>query len=172
MQLMLFFKAPFMVPHFSHYTLMVLLMFPVILLPTQIILLSILSVFGFLICGKSHSQLLILNLTFETLSVGQGRKWIVDFSAGKAQLISIDQPSNMILLMLNWMCQSQMKNHPLKSWDCLSLLNWIGTFALSLLLKHPKKPGANLTLKFHWPLVSCYLCKSMSWPCMEYCCHV
>ena len=54
-QLMLeFLKAPFLVPHFSYYTLInFLMMLSVILLSMLMILLSILSVIRYLICGNN-----------------------------------------------------------------------------------------------------------------------
>ena len=49
-----FLKVPFLVPHFSYYTLMIFLtMFFVILLSMLIILLCILTVIGHLICGNN-----------------------------------------------------------------------------------------------------------------------
>ena len=61
-----FLKAPFLVLHFSYYTLMIFLMLSVILLSMLIILLSILSVIGHLICGNNFNWLLNLNLIDET----------------------------------------------------------------------------------------------------------
>ena len=63
-QLMLeFLKAPFLVLHFSYYTLMTfLMMLSVILLSMLMILLSILSVIRYLICGNNLNWLLNLNL--------------------------------------------------------------------------------------------------------------
>ena len=59
-----FFKAPFLVLHFSYYTLMTfLMMLFVILLSMLMILLSIISVIRHLICGDNLNWLLNLNLT-------------------------------------------------------------------------------------------------------------
>ena len=82
-QLMLeFFKAPFLVLHFSCYTLMTLLtMLFVILLSMLMILLFILSATRYLICGKDLDWLIYLNLIYETLD--WGKKWLVDSNAGK-----------------------------------------------------------------------------------------
>ena len=68
-QLMLqFLKAPFLVLHFSYYTLMIFLkMLSVILVSMLMILLSILSVIKYLICGNNLNWLLNLNLIYETL---------------------------------------------------------------------------------------------------------
>ena len=68
-----FLKAPFLVLHFSYYTLMTfLMMLSVILLPMLTILLSILSVIRHLICGNKLNWLLMLNLIYETLWAGAG----------------------------------------------------------------------------------------------------
>ena len=62
-----FLKAPFLVLHFSYYTLMTfLMMLYVILLSMLMILLSILVVIGLLICGNNFNWLLNLNLIYET----------------------------------------------------------------------------------------------------------
>ena len=55
------------------------------------IMLSILSVNRHLICGNLN-WLLNLNLIYETLD--WGRKWLVDFSAGKTQLVLFDQSNS------------------------------------------------------------------------------
>ena len=85
-QLMLeFLEAPYLVLHFSYYTLMTLLMMlSVILLSMLMILLSILNVIRHLICGN---WLLNLNLIYETL-------WT---EARSGLLISM-------LGKLNWFC--------------------------------------------------------------------
>ena len=62
-----FLKAPFLVLHFSYYTLMTFLMMLFVILPSMLmILLSILSVIGHLICGNNLNWLLKLNLIYET----------------------------------------------------------------------------------------------------------
>ena len=77
-----FLKATFLVLHFSYYTLMIfLMMLSLILLSMLIILLFILSVIGHLICGNNLNWLLSSNLIYETLD--WGKKWLVDFNAGK-----------------------------------------------------------------------------------------
>ena len=61
-----FLKAPFLVLHFSYYTLMTFLMMSYVILLSMLILLSILSVIGLLICGNNLNWLLNLNLNYET----------------------------------------------------------------------------------------------------------
>ena len=89
-QLMLeFLKAPFLVLHFSYYTLMTfLMMLSVILLSMLMILLFILSVTRHLICDNNLNWLLNLNLIYETLD--SGKTWLIDLNAGKTQLVSFD----------------------------------------------------------------------------------
>ena len=93
-QLMLEFpKVLFLVLHFSYYTLITfLIMLSVILLYMLMILLSILSVIGHLICGYNLNWLLNLNQIYET--VDWGKKWLVDFSSGKTQLVLFDRSNN------------------------------------------------------------------------------
>ena len=93
-QLMLeFLKAPFFGLHLSCYTLMAFLtMLSVILLSMLMILLSILSVIRYLICGNNLNWLLNLNLIYETLD--WGKKWLIDFNAGKTQLVLFDRSNN------------------------------------------------------------------------------
>ena len=64
-----------------------LIMLSVILLSMLMILIYILNVTRHLICGNNQSWLLNLNLTHGTL-LDWGRKWLVDFNAGKTQLVS------------------------------------------------------------------------------------
>ena len=68
-----------------------------------------------------------------------GRKWLVDFIAGKAQLVSFDRSNSTGPIDVNWMGLFLRKNHILRCWGGLSLLNWIGTLTLSLLLKLPPR---------------------------------
>ena len=66
-----FLKAPFLVLHFSYYTLMTfIMMLSVILLSMLMILLSILSEIRHLICGSNLNWLLNLNLIYEALWSG------------------------------------------------------------------------------------------------------
>ena len=64
------------------------MMLSVILLSMLMIVLSILSVIRHLICANSLNWLLNLNLIYETLS------WLVDFNAGKTQLVLFDRSNN------------------------------------------------------------------------------
>ena len=93
-QLMLeFLKAPFLVLHFSYNTLMTfLMMLSAILLSMLMILLSILSVIRHLIRGINLNRLLNLNLIYERL--GWVKKCLVDFNAGKTQVVLFGRSNN------------------------------------------------------------------------------
>ena len=83
-QLMLeFLKAPFLVLHFSYYTLMTFLMIlSVILLSMLMKLLSIQSVIRHLIGGNNSE------LESDLWDImGWGKKWLVDFNAGETKLL-------------------------------------------------------------------------------------
>ena len=90
-QLMLeFLKAPFLALHFSYYILMTfLVMLSVILLSMLIIRLSTQA-------SDLSQQLELASELKSDLqdTVVWGRKWLVDFSAGKIQLVSFDWSNN------------------------------------------------------------------------------
>ena len=78
---------------FSYCTLMTFLtMLPIIFLSMLMILLSTPSVHRHLICGNNLNWLLNLNLFYKAL--GWGRMWLVDFNAGKTQLVLFDWSNN------------------------------------------------------------------------------
>ena len=87
-----FLKAPFLVLHFSYYTLMIFLMMLSVILPSMLmILLSI--------CDRASDLWQQLELASELESdlrdmVDWGKKWLVDFNAGKTQLVSFDRSNN------------------------------------------------------------------------------
>ena len=87
-----FLKAPFLVLHFSYYTLMTfLMMLSVILLSMLMILLSILSVIRHLICGNNLNWLLNLNLIYETLWTGARSDLLISVLE---KLVSFDQSNS------------------------------------------------------------------------------
>ena len=101
-------------------------MLSVILLSMLMILLSTLDMIRHLICGNNLNWLLNLILIYETL--GWGRKWLVNFSARKTQLVSFDRLTTLLLLMWKWMGLFLKKNH---CWICWGwLLDW-GSYMIS-----------------------------------------
>ena len=47
-------------------------------------------------------------------TVDGGRKWSVNFNAGKTQLVSLTSLITLVLLMWKWICMFLRKNHPLR----------------------------------------------------------
>ena len=134
-----FVKGPFLVLHFSYYTLMTLLMIlSVMLLYMLMILLSILSVIRHLICGNNLNWLLNLNLIYETLWTGV-RSGLLISMLGTLSWFRLTGLTTMVLLMWKGMGLFLRKNHHLRCLDWHSLLNWIGVVTLSLLLKLPPR---------------------------------
>ena len=94
-----FLKAPYLVLHFSYYTLMTfLMMLSVILLSMLMILLSILSLIRHLICGNNLNWLLNLNLIHETLWAGVGSGLLI-LMLGKLNWFHLTSLVTLVLLM-------------------------------------------------------------------------
>ena len=112
-QLMLtFLKAPFLVLHFFYYTLMTFLMLTVILLSMMMIQL-------YSKCDQASDLWQELELASELESdlqdtVNWGKKWLVDFSAGKTQLVSFDQSNDTGSIDVKTMGLSLRNNHLLR----------------------------------------------------------
>ena len=47
-------------------------------------------------------------------TVDGGRKWSVNFNAGKTQLVSLTSLITLVLLIWKWICMFLRKNHPLR----------------------------------------------------------
>ena len=139
-------KTPFLVLHFSYYTIMTFLtMLPVILLSMLMILLCMLSVTRHLICNNNLNWRLI----YETLWTGV-RSGLLISMLGKLSWFHLTGLITMVLLMWKWMGLFFRKNNLLRY---SSTLDW-GSYIISTA---SKKIGA--------------LIRSVC-PCMEYCCHV
>ena len=91
-------KAPFLLLHFSCYTLMNFLMLYVILLYMLMKLLSILRVIRYMICGNNLSWLLNLNLIYKTLWIGVRSDLLVS-TLGKLSWFRLTSQIKMVLLM-------------------------------------------------------------------------
>ena len=90
-----FLKAQFLVLHFSYHTLMTFLMM------LSVILLSMISINTTLYsqCDQTSDLWQQLELASELEfdlrdTVDWGRKWLVDFTAGKTQLVSFNRSNN------------------------------------------------------------------------------
>ena len=103
-----------------------------------------------------------------------GRKWLVDFNAGKTQLVSFDQSKNIGAIDLKMDESVLEKNSSFKMLGLTfsSKLDW-GTYVISIGKTTSKVFGALIRcIKFLTPEVAQYFYKSTIRPCMTYCCHL
>ena len=101
--------------------------------------------------------------------VDWGRKWLVDFNAGKIQLVSFDRSKNTgaIDVKMDGSVLENKTSFKMLGLTFSSKLDW-GSYKTA-----SKKIGALIrSMKFLSPEVALYLYKSTIRPCMEYCCHV
>ena len=132
------FKAPFLVLHFSCYTLMTFLTMLSVILLSMLMILFVLNVTRHLICGNNLNWLLNLNLIYETLWTGV-RSGLLILMLGKLSWFRLNGLITMALLMWKWMVLFLRKNNFLRCRVWPSLLNWIGILTLSPLLKLPPR---------------------------------
>ena len=107
-------------------------------------------------------------------TVDWGRKWLVDFNAGKTQLVSFDQSKNTgaIDVKMDGSALEEKTSFKMLGLTFSSKLDW-GSYIVSIAKTASKKIGALIrSMKFLSPEVALYLYKSTVRPCMEYCCHV
>ena len=100
-----------------------------------------------------------------------GRKLLVDFNAGKTQLISFDQSNNTsdIDLKMDESVLKEKSSFKMLGLTFSSKLDW-GFYIISFA---SLKIGALIfSMKFLSPEVAQYLYKSTIHPCMKYCCYV
>ena len=104
----------------------------------------------------------------------RGRKWLVDFNAGKTQLVLFDQSKNTgaIDVKMDGSVLEDKTSFKMLGLTFSSKLDW-GSYIVSLAVSlASKKIGALIrSMKFLSPKVALYLYKSTIRPCMEYCCH-
>ena len=108
-------------------------------------------------------------------TVDWGRKWLVDFNAGKTQLVSFDWSKNTgakDVKMGGSVLLEEKTSFKMLGLIFSSELDW-GSYIVSIAKTASKKIGALIcSMKFLSPEVALYLYKSPIWPCMDYCCHV
>ena len=107
-------------------------------------------------------------------TVDWGRKWLVDFNAGKTQLVSFDWSKNTgaIDVKMDGSVLQEKTSFKILGLTFSSKLDW-GSYSVSIAKTASKKIGALIgSMKFLSPEVALYLYKSTIRPCMEYCCHV
>ena len=104
----------------------------------------------------------------------RGKKWLVDFIAGKTHLVSFDQSNNnsSIDVKIYGSFLEEKSSFKMLGLTFSSKLDW-GSYIISISKTASKKIGALIrSMKFLSPEVALYLYKSTICPCMEYCCHV
>ena len=106
-------------------------------------------------------------------TVDWGKKWLVNFSAGKTQLVSFDQSNNngFIDVKMGGSILEEKSSFKMLGLTFSSKLNW-GSYIISIDKTASKKIGALIrSMKFVSAEIALYLYKSTIRPCMEYCCH-
>ena len=107
-------------------------------------------------------------------TVDWGKKWLVDFNAGKTQLVSFDRSTNTsaIDVKMDGSVLEEKTSFKMPGLIFSSKLDW-GSYIVSIAKTASKKIGALIrSMKFLSPEVALYLYKSTIHPCMEYCCQV
>ena len=102
-----------------------------------------------------------------------GRKWLVDFNAGKTQLVLFDwfNDTGAIDVRMDGSVLEEKLSFKMLGWTFPSKLDW-GSCIISIAKTAFKKIGAWIrSIKFLCPEVALYLYKCTIRPCMEYCCH-
>ena len=102
-----------------------------------------------------------------------GRNWLVEFNAGKTQLVSFDQSNNTgaIDVKMDGSVLEEKSSFKMLGLTFSYKLDW-GSYFSSIVKTAFKKIGALISsMKFLFPEVALYLFKSTIRPCMEYCCH-
>ena len=102
------------------------------------------------------------------------KKWLVDFSAGKTQLVSFDRSNNNGSndVKMDGSVLEEKSSFKMLGLNSSSKLDW-GSYSISIAETASKKIGALVrSMRFLSPEVALYLYKSTIRPCMEYCCHV
>ena len=103
-----------------------------------------------------------------------GKKWLVDFNAGKTQLVSFDRSNNngSIDVKMDGSVLEEKLSFKMLGLTFSSKLDW-GSHIISIAKTASKKIGALIcSIKFFSPEVVLYLNKFTIHPCMEYCCHI
>ena len=107
-------------------------------------------------------------------TVDWGKKWLVDFNAGKTDLVLFDRSDNngSIDLKMDGSVLEEISSFKMLGLTFFSKLVW-GSYIISIAKTASKKIGTLIcSMKFLSPEVALYLYKSTMRPCMEYCCHV
>ena len=103
-----------------------------------------------------------------------GKKWLVDFNAGKTQLVSFHWSNNngSIDVKMDGSVLQEKSSFKMLGLSFSYKLNW-GSYIISITKTVSKKIGAFIRpMKLLSPEVALYVYKSTICPCMKYCCHV
>ena len=103
-----------------------------------------------------------------------GKKWLVDFNAGKTQLVLFDRSYNngSIDVEMDGSVVEEKSSFKMLGLPFSSKLDW-DSYIISIAKSASKKIGALIrSMKFCSPEVALYLYKSIISTCMECCCHV
>ena len=106
--------------------------------------------------------------------VDWGKNWLVDFNAGKTQLVSFQWSNNngSIDVKMGGSILEEKSSFKMLGLTFSSELDW-GSYIISIAKTASKKIGGLIrSIKFLSPEVVLYLCESTRCPCMECCCHV
>ena len=107
-------------------------------------------------------------------TVDWGKKWLVDFNAGKTQLVLFDQSNinGSIDVKMDGSVLEEKPSFKMLGLTFSSKLDW-GSYIISIAKTACKKIGTLIcSMKFLSPEVALYLYKSSIHPCMEYSCHI
>ena len=102
-----------------------------------------------------------------------GRKWLIDFNAGKTQLVSFDRSNKTGAIDVKMDGSGLEENSSFKMLGLTfsSKLDW-GSYIISIARTASRKIGALIrSMKSLFPEVAQYPYKATIRPCMEYCCH-
>ena len=103
-----------------------------------------------------------------------GRKWLVDFNAGKTQLVLFDQSNNTgaIDVKMDGSFLGENSSFKVLGLTFSSKLDW-GSYIIPIAKTASKKIRALIrSMKFLSAEDALYLYKYTTQPCMEYCCYV
>ena len=107
-------------------------------------------------------------------TVDWGKKWLVDFNAGKTQLVLLDRSNNTgaIDVKMDGSVLEEKSSFKILGLTFSSKLDW-GYYIISIAKTAPKKIRALIrSMKFLSPEVALYIYKYTTCQCMKYCCHV
>ena len=98
-----------------------------------------------------------------------GKKWLVDFNAGKSQLVSFNWSNNNVPIdvKMDWSVLEEKSSFKMFRLTFSSKLDW-GSYIISIAKTASKKIGGLIhSMKVLSPEVALYLSKSTICPCME-----